>query len=169
MKNVDWINDLKIRGGWGKSGSLSDINPTNAYTLYGQQINQSFYDINGTSTNPAGGLYTQQYGNPATTWEKDILTNIGFDATLIHNRIDLTVEWYKKQVDGLLFVPVEPGTIGSAAIPYGNSGDVQNKGIDAAITYHGSAVNNKLKFDITGYVYLLSKQGREPSGRHTVF
>lgn len=150
MKNVDWINDLKIRGGWGKSGSLSDINPTNAYTLYGQQINQSFYDINGTSTNPAGGLYTQQYGNPATTWEKDILTNIGFDATLIHNRIDLTVEWYKKQVDGLLFVPVEPGTIGSAAIPYGNSGDVQNKGIDAAITYHGSAVNNKLKFDITG-------------------
>lgn len=150
MKNIDWINDLKIRGGWGKSGSLSDINPSNAYTLYGQQINQSYYDINGTSTNPAGGLYTQQYGNPATTWEKDILTNIGFDATLIHNKIDLTVEWYKKQVDGLLFVPVEPGTNGSAAVPFGNSGDVQNKGIDAAITYHGSAVNNKLKFDLTG-------------------
>ena len=150
MKDVYWLNDLKIRGGWGKSGSLSDINPTNAYTLYGQQVNQSYYDINGTSTTPAGGLYTQQYGNPATTWEKDILTNIGFDATLIHNKIDLTVEWYKKQVDGLLFVPVEPGTIGSAAVPYGNSGDVQNKGIDAAVTYHGSAVNNKLKFDITG-------------------
>jgi TonB-linked SusC/RagA family outer membrane protein len=150
MKNVDWINDLKIRGGWGKSGSLSDINPSNAYTLYGQQINQSYYDINGTSNSPAGGLYTQQYGNPATTWEKDILTNIGFDATLLHNKIDLSVEWYKKQVDGLLFVPVEPGTIGSAAVPFGNSGDVQNKGVDVALTYHGSAVNDKLKFDITG-------------------
>jgi TonB-linked SusC/RagA family outer membrane protein len=150
MRNIDWINDLKIRGGWGKSGSLSDINPTNAYTLYGQQINQSYYDINGTSTNPVGGLYTQQYGNPATTWEKDILTNIGFDATLIHNKIDLTIEWYKKQVDGLLFIPVEPGTNGAAADPFANSGNVQNTGIDAAVTYHGSAVNDKLKFDITG-------------------
>ena len=151
MKNIDWISDLKIRGGWGKSGSISDINPTNAYTLYGQQVNQSYYDINGTSSNPAAGLYTQQYGNPVTTWEKDILTNIGFDATLLHNKFDLTVEWYKKQVDGLLFIPVVPGTNGgSAAIPYNNSGDVQNTGIDAALTYHGSAVNNNLKFDITG-------------------
>jgi TonB-linked SusC/RagA family outer membrane protein len=150
MKNIDWISDLKIRGGWGKSGSLANINPTNAYTLYGQQINQSYYDINGTSTNPVGGLYTQQYGNPATTWEQDILTNVGFDATLLHNKFDLTVEWYRKRVNGLLFVPVEPGTAGAAAIPDGNSGDVQNTGIDAALTYHGSAVNEKLKFDITG-------------------
>lgn len=150
MKNIDWINDLKIRGGWGKSGSLSDINPTNAYTLYGQQINQSFYDINGTSSTPAAGVYTQAYGNPATTWEKDILTNIGFDATLFHNKIDLSIEWYKKQVDGLLFQPVEAGTAGPAIIPFGNSGNVQNKGIDAAVTYHGSALNNDLKFDITG-------------------
>ncbi|HEX3933136.1 MAG TPA: SusC/RagA family TonB-linked outer membrane protein, partial [Puia sp.] len=150
MKNIDWINDLKIRGGWGKSGSLSDINPTNPYTLYGQQINQSYYDINGTSTTPVGGVYTSQYGNPNTTWEKDILTNVGIDATLFHNKIDLSVEWYKKQVDGLLFQPVEPGTTGAPAIPFGNSGDVQNRGIDASVTYHGSAVNNTLKFDITG-------------------
>ena len=150
MKNVDWISDLKIRGGWGKSGSLSNINPTNAYTLYGQQVNQSFYDINGTSNNPVAGLYTSQYGNPNTTWEQDILTNVGFDATLIHNKFDLTVEWYKKRVNGLLFQPVEPGTNGPAAIPYANSGDVQNTGIDAAVTYHGSAIGNNLKFDITG-------------------
>src|SRR6185437_15499121 len=149
MKNINWINDLKIRGGWGKSGSLSDINPTNPYTLYGQQINQSFYDINGTSTTPAAGLYTLQYGNPATTWEKDILTNIGFDATLFHNRIYLSIEWYKKQVDGLLFQPVYPGTNGAAIDPFANSGDVENTGIDAAVTYHGSAVNNNLKYDIT--------------------
>ena len=78
MKDIDWINDLKIRGGWGKSGSISDIDPTNPYTLYGQVINQSYYDINGTSSNPAAGLYVSQYGNPATTWEKDIITNVGF-------------------------------------------------------------------------------------------
>ena len=109
MKNIDWINELKIRGGWGKSGSISNINPTNAYTLYGQQINQSYYDINGTSNSPAAGLYTSQYGNPATTWEKDIITNVGFDATLFQNKFDLTVEWYKKLVNGLLFQPGHTG------------------------------------------------------------
>lgn len=149
MKYIDWISDLKIRGGWGKSGSISDINPTNAYTLYGQQVNQSYYDINGTSNNPAAGLYVSQYGNLNTTWEKDILTNIGFDASLLHNKIDFSLEWYKKLIDGLLFIPVVPGTNGGALDPFTNSGDVQNTGIDASLTYHGS-VNNDLKFDVTG-------------------
>jgi TonB-dependent starch-binding outer membrane protein SusC len=149
MKDIDWIDDLKIRGGWGKSGSISDINPTNPYTLYSQVINQSYYDINGTSNNPAAGLYVSQYGNPATTWEKDILTNIGFDATLLHSRFDFSLEWYKKLIDGLLFIPVVPGTNGGASDPFTNSGDVQNTGIDASLTYHGM-VNKDLKFDITG-------------------
>lgn len=149
MKNIDWINDLKIRGGWGKSGSISNVVPTNAYTLYGQQINQSYYDINGTSNSPTAGLYVSQYGNPNTTWEKDILTNIGFDASLLANKIDFTLEWYKKLIDGLLFVPVVPGTNGGAVDPFDNSGDVQNTGIDAALTYHGIA-GNDIKFDITG-------------------
>jgi TonB-linked SusC/RagA family outer membrane protein len=149
MKDIDWINDLKIRGGWGESGSISDINPTNPYTLFGQQVNQSYYDINGTSNNPYAGLYVSQYGNPATTWEKDILTNIGFDATLFHNKIDLSLEWYKKLVDGLLFVGVVPRTNGGALDPFTNSGNVQNTGIDLALTYHGT-VNKDLKFDLTG-------------------
>jgi TonB-linked SusC/RagA family outer membrane protein len=149
MKNIDWISDLKIRGGWGKLGSISDINPTNAYTLYGQQVNQSYYDINGTSNNPAAGLYVSQYGNPYTTWEEDIETNIGFDASLFHNRIDFSLEWYKKLIDGLLFVPVVAAPNGGALDPFTNSGDVQNSGIDASLTYHGT-VNKDLKFDITG-------------------
>jgi TonB-dependent starch-binding outer membrane protein SusC len=149
MKDIDWINDLKLRGGWGEAGSISDINPTNPYTLFGQQVNQSYYDINGTSSNPQAGLYVSQYGNPNTTWEKDILTNIGFDATLFQNRIDFSLEWYKKLIDGLLFVPVVPGTNGGALDPFTNSGDVQNKGIDASLTYHGT-VNKDLKFDLTG-------------------
>ncbi len=149
MKNIDWISDLKIRGGWGKSGSISNINPTNAYTLYGQQVNQSYYDINGNSSNPAAGLYVSQYGNPNTTWEKDILTNIGFDASLLHNKIDFSLEWYKKLIDGLLFIPVVAAPNGGALDPFTNSGNVQNTGIDASLTYHGT-VNKDLKFDVTG-------------------
>jgi TonB-linked SusC/RagA family outer membrane protein len=149
MKSITWLNDLKIRGGWGKMGSISNVIPTNAYTLYGQAVNQSYYDINGTSNNPAAGLYTAQYGNQNTTWEKDILTNVGFDATIIRSKIDLTFEWYKKLISGLLFQPGFTGTNGGAADPYTNIGDISNDGIDMALTYHG-AIRHDLRFDITG-------------------
>ena len=149
MSELTWLNQFKIRGSWGKMGSLNNINPTNAYTLFGQQVNQSYYDINGTSQNPVAGLYTSQYGNPNTTWEQDIITDVGFDASFMNNRFDLSFDWYKKLVSGLLFVPVVPSTNGGALVPFTNSGDVQNTGIDLALTYHGT-VNKDLKFDITG-------------------
>jgi hypothetical protein len=149
MQNVSWLNELKIRGSWGKLGSISNINPTNAYTLYGQQINQSYYDINGTSNDPAAGLYVSQYGNPNTTWEQDIITDVGFDASLIKNKIDFSFDWYKKLISGLLFVPAVPGTNGGTLDPFLNSGDVQNTGIDMSLTYHGK-IQNDIRFDITG-------------------
>src|SRR5258708_8186087 len=149
MKNIDWISELKIRGGWGKLGSISNINPTNAFSLFGQQINQSYYDINGTSNTPVAGIYTSQYGNPNTTWEQDILTNIGFDASLLRNRIDFSFEWYKKLISGLLFIPQVPATNGGAVDPFLNSGNVQNTGVDMSLTYHG-AIHKDLRFDITG-------------------
>jgi TonB-dependent starch-binding outer membrane protein SusC len=149
MKNINWLDELKIRGGWGKLGSISNINPTNAYTLYGQQVNQSYYDINGNSSQPVAGLYVSQIGNPNTTWEQDILTNIGIDAAVLGNKFDLSIDWYKKLISGLLFVPAVPGTSGGTLKPFLNSGNVQNTGIDMALTYHGT-VNNDLRFDLTG-------------------
>ncbi len=148
MRDVSWLNLLKIRASWGQLGSISNINPTNAYTLYGQQINQSYYDINGNSHTPAAGLYVSQFGNPNTTWEQDIITDVGFDASLIKNKLDISFDWYKKLISGLLFVPAVPGTNGGALDPFLNSGNVQNTGIDAAVTYHGK-IKNDLRFDIT--------------------
>jgi TonB-linked SusC/RagA family outer membrane protein len=149
LRDANWLNEFKIRGSWGKLGSISNINPTNAYTLYGQQVNQSYYDINGTSHSPVAGLYTSQYGNPNTTWEQDIITDVGFDASVINNKFDISFDWYKKVISGLLFVPAVPGTNGGALDPFTNSGNVENTGIDLSLTYHGR-VNKDLNFDITG-------------------
>jgi TonB-linked SusC/RagA family outer membrane protein len=149
MKNIGWLDELKLRGGWGKLGSISNINPTNAFSLFGQQINQSYYDINGTSNNPVAGLYVSQYGNPATTWEKDILTNVGFDLTILKNKIDFSFEWYKKLISGLLNRSAVPGTNGGALDPFINFGNISNTGIDMALTYHGQ-VHKDIRLDITG-------------------
>lgn len=149
LENVSWINDLKIRGGWGKLGSISNISPTNAYTLFAQNPVISYYDIGGTSTSSTPGIYSSQVGNPFTTWEEDIITNIGFDATLFQNKLDVSIEWYKKSISGLLFQQSLPFTGGGALPPFVNSGNIENSGIDLALTYHGS-INNGLTYDITG-------------------
>jgi TonB-linked SusC/RagA family outer membrane protein len=147
MKNITWLSELKIRGGWGKLGTINNINPTNAYTLYGQQINQSYYDINGTSNSPMAGLYVSQYGNPKTSWEKDGVTNIGIDAALFQYRLEFSIDWYKKLITGLLDRPAAPGTNGGALDPFINSGNIQNTGVDMSVTYHG-AVKRDFRFDI---------------------
>ena len=149
MHNISWITDLKIRGGWGKLGSISNILSTNAYTLFGQAANQSYYDINGTSTSSSPGLYTSQYGNTNTTWEQDIITNIGLDASLFKSKIELTAELYQKKIKGLIFQPLTIGTGGGAALPFVNSGNIVNKGVDASVTYHGT-IKKDFRFDVTG-------------------
>src|SRR5207244_12970768 len=93
MKGISWLDELKIRGGWGKLGSISNINPTNAYTLFSQSAALSYYDINGTSSNPTQGVFASQLGNIKTTWEEDKVTNVGFDATILKNKFNLTLEW----------------------------------------------------------------------------
>lgn len=149
MPEISWLNDFKLRGGWGKLGSISNVSPTNAYTLFASNAVYSWYDINGSSTSPTQGLFTQQYGNPFTTWEEDIITNIGFDATLLKNKLELSFEWYKKDIKGLLF-PSAPAAqlVGSAIAPSVNFGNIENKGIDLAITYHGKV--NDFSYDVVG-------------------
>ena len=153
LKSVPFINDLKLRYSWGKLGSTSNVNATNPFNLYGSSAGRSFYDINGTSTAPTAGFFRSNIGNPTTTWEGDIISNIGFDATLFKNKLDLSFDWYKKKVSGLLFT--QSGTAadivftGDASLPKVNIGNMQNTGIDANATYHG-VIARDFKFDITG-------------------
>ena len=149
MKGVTWINELKLRGGWGKLGSLSNVNTQNAYTLFGQSAANSYYDIGGANNSAALGFYASRNGNTNTTWEEDVVTNIGFDAVLF-KKFDLSVEWYKKAINGLLFVPGNDITVaGGAAVPAVNAGNIENTGIDATLAYHGTADRNKVKFDVS--------------------
>jgi len=151
MKDVTWINDLKIRGGWGKLGSLSNVPLYNQYTLFNQFASNSYYDITGASTSSQLGLYNSQLAGPATTWEKDVTTNLGFDATILSNKLDVSFDWYNKSINGLLFRPSVPATVGGATPPFINLGNITNKGVELSVTYHGQA-GRDVKFDIGGEI-----------------
>lgn len=137
MEGITWMNNLKLKGSWGKLGSQNNVSPTNAFTLYNSNFGNSYYDINGTGS-IRQGFYQTNIGNLNTGWEEDIITNYGFDATLF-NKIDVSVERYKKQINGLLFPQPLPATTGGAAAPVINIGDIENKGWDVSATYRGKS------------------------------
>jgi len=160
LKGVSWINDLKIRGSYGEAGNNGNITGTNAYSTFKSGQGASYYGINGGLSSITQGFYNSQIGNPATTWETDKITDIGFDATLF-NHLDITVDWYKKKVSGLLFGQDLPSIVGGATPPTVNIGDVQNKGWDISATYHGRASKDfsySIGANITTYKSLILKE-----------
>jgi len=139
MKSATWIDFLKVRGSWGKMGSYGNVNPGNSYSQYAASPGNSYYDINGTSNSTVQGFYNSQIGSLVTGWEEDKISNFGVDAVVMNNKLDLSIEYYVKKINGLLFQDQAAATIGGAAPPSVNIGDVKNSGIDFSAKYHGSA------------------------------
>ncbi|MCW3119877.1 MAG: TonB-dependent receptor plug, partial [Chitinophagaceae bacterium] len=147
MKNVTFVDDLKLRGSYGILGSQANVNASNAFTLYGSGFGTSYYGITGTNTTTTPGFFQSSNGNPNTEWEKDVIVNVGMDATILNKQIDLSIEWYKKSINGLLFPQPLPATAGNASPPTVNVGDIQNKGLDFSAIYHGK-VSGDLTYNI---------------------
>jgi TonB-linked SusC/RagA family outer membrane protein len=149
MKNISWIQDLKLRGSYGVSGYNGNVNAKNPFTTFGSDAGGSYYPIDGSSSAAFAGYFANQTGNHKTTWESDKVANFGFDASLF-NHLDITLEYYKKNVTNLLFPVQLAGTVGGAGVPVVNIGAVQNKGFDFNATYHGAA--GDLRFNIGGNI-----------------
>lgn len=147
LKNVTFINDLKLRGSYGILGSQNNVSPDNAYTLFGSSARSSYYDIAGNNVGSQQGFYQTRIGNANTGWEENVITNIGLDATVLNNKLSFSVEYYKKSINGLLFTLPLPATVGSAAAPVVNIGDIRNKGFDIAATYR-AAVGKDLQLSV---------------------
>ncbi|HNP22307.1 MAG TPA: TonB-dependent receptor [Panacibacter sp.] len=153
MKGVSFINDLKLRASWGKLGTAGNVPATNPYNLYSTRLGRSAYDISGSSFSPYAGFFRSNVGNPSTTWEGDVITNFGIDASILKNKVDFTIEWYKKKVSGLLYGAQGPQWAslytGDANLPQVNIADNQNTGLDLSATYHAN-ITKDLKLDVTG-------------------
>lgn len=148
FKNVKGINSLKLRGSYGILGSISNVGALNQYTLYGGAGGSSYYDLFGTSNSTVMGFYATNLGNTSTGWERDRILDIGFDATVLNNKLDISFDWYEKSIDGLLFQDQAPAVVGvGSQLPQVNIGDMKNTGIDLSLNYRGK-VNNDLSYSI---------------------
>ncbi len=103
MDPITWVNDLKLRASWGKSGNDA-IPPGSQFGLI--RSNDPIYggyDLAGTNLSQILGAYASQIGNPGIHWETNITTNIGFDAAFLNNRITAGFNWFNRKTSDLLY------------------------------------------------------------------
>ena len=123
MKNVKWVDNLKLRLGWGLVGNQS----TGSYA-YGVTMAN-------TATAWGTGYYPANFANDNLKWESTKAWNAGIDLNVLNNRIEFILDVYLKKTDNLLMQAALPSYVinndymGMSA-PWVNTGSIQNKGIE---------------------------------------
>ena len=149
LQSATWIDDLKIRGGWGEMGNSNNVDPNNQYSLFSGNVGASSYDINGSNSNAIIGFRRSRIGNPNAQWETAVTQNIGFDGTFFNGRLDVIFDWWKKDTKDLLFTVPIPLTAGSnAAAPSVNVGQMLNRGLDLLVSTRGNLTGD-LTYELT--------------------
>ncbi|HXO73845.1 MAG TPA: SusC/RagA family TonB-linked outer membrane protein, partial [Puia sp.] len=129
--NFYWIDQLKIRGSYGKSGNLAGA-PFQYLTSYG--LNNS-YILGGTSPYQTQGIAENSQANPNITWETAKKTDIGLDAILWKGKLGFTIDYFHERRSDMLVKPnaVVPAEYG-IGISQVNEGIMENQGVDLSLT-----------------------------------
>jgi TonB-linked SusC/RagA family outer membrane protein len=149
LQGATWIDDMKIRGGWGQMGNSNNVDPNNQFSLFGGNVGASSYDITGSNSGAVIGFRRSRIGNPNAQWETAVTQNIGMDGTFFNGRLDVIFDWWKKDTKDLLFQVPIPLTAGSnAAAPSVNVGEMLNRGLDLLVSTRGN-LSTDLTYELT--------------------
>ena len=132
MKNVTWIDDLKLRGGWGQTGNQSGLGDYSYLALY--EIKRIQWFGTGGDPNAVPTRTKSILSNPELTWETTSQTNIGLDLTLLNNRLTFYVDYYYKLTHDLLMNMTLPSGSADANTMAFNGGEIENRGWEFAVS-----------------------------------
>lgn len=118
LENVSWLDNLRLRASYGITGN-SEISDFASRTLVGS----------GGQYLGGGALNISQLGNDLLTWEESETINLGLDGTLFNGRFIVTVDFWRKNSNALLFDTPLPIDSGFGSITR-NSGVIRNQGVD---------------------------------------
>ena len=125
--NIPWINDLKIRGNWGRLGnsSIGDWD-------YIGTINQSIVTVFGGAIVP--GATQVKLVNSGLVWETKETVNVGFDASFLNQRLTVSAEYYNsKTSDVLAETPIAISTGNQGGSPWKNAASLRNQGFEITL------------------------------------
>lgn len=128
----NWLDNLKLRVGYGETGSTSNISPYASTS----KIEQSYLTIGGEKITTYG--YSKEVANKKLTWERSKSWNIGLDAAFLNSRIDLSMDWYLTNTSNVIWhknLPVTGGAYNSTTqyLTNVNLAETRNKGIELTL------------------------------------
>src|SRR5690606_29264854 len=124
MDNVDFVDQLKIRGSYGEVGNDN---------LGDYFISQPRYSLTSNAGNPA--IIYSDIGNSSLKWETVESFDVALEFTLFNNFLDGTVEYYRKNSTDLLYDQPIALSNGLNTVPT-NIGDMYNSGFEVGLTTH---------------------------------
>jgi iron complex outermembrane receptor protein len=127
MENVNWLNDLKFRVGYGVTGNQAGLDPYKTLQLYG--TSGTYYDNGAWLT----AYKISQNANPNLKWEETAMFNIGLDFLLFNDRVNGTIEWYDKRTKDMLYTYRVPTPPYLHSDMMANVGDMKNTGVELAL------------------------------------
>jgi len=125
MKNVEWVNRLKLRASYGYTGSQG-------FSSYDAMPTFSYYT--GRSFNGSIGSYIVGLANESLKWQEKYDTNIGLDLSLFKNRLTGRFDYYVANTKGMVTNVTVPFTTGFNTY-VANLGETQNKGVELYLNY----------------------------------
>lgn len=142
LKNANWMDELKIRLGWGKTGQQDGIGNYNYFASY----NANVTNINGrypiSGVNDSGLLYRPDAYNQDLKWETTTTWNAGLDFNLFRNRVSGSVDYYyRKTTDLINTATVSAGSNFRNQVT-SNIGSLKNTGIEASLTVRPVVTQN---------------------------
>jgi TonB-dependent starch-binding outer membrane protein SusC len=178
LKNVAWISDLKVRGGYGEVGNEIPIGLFQYQALYAGPFQSN---VNGGGADNLGypfnkiyqtGIAPSQPANPKLKWETDKQTDIGVDAAFLHGALTFTADWFNRESKDFLLSLTAPAQTGFLVLTR-NVGSMSNKGFELTANYRGTVgrdfqygvgltwttIKNKLTSIASGTSYVLNLGG----------
>lgn len=166
MKDANWITNGKLRASWGQLGNQSGLGSnypfaltvaTNQYTVFGGLLNPGYAAVN--------------FALNDITWESTAMLDFGLDAGFLHNKLNVSFDWYKKQTNDILLNMAIPGVMGYSNSPKQNAGAVENIGWDLTLSHNNNIGNFNYKItgilsDVKNKITNLGGLGPQVSGVH---
>lgn len=125
MQGIKWLNDLKIRGGYGESGN-NRISDYAYFTTFGP------FNPYGLNNQPNPSIAPASLSNYFIQWETNVSRNLGIDATLFNNRVEIVVDLYKNSAEDLLLQAPLSTVLGYSS-KLKNIGATVNKGVEVQL------------------------------------
>jgi TonB-linked SusC/RagA family outer membrane protein len=162
IKNISWISNLKLTGGYGELG-----NQNIGTFQYASLIKLgSTYENNGYTFGGTGytGAAVYSLANPEIAWERTAMTNVSVDAGFLNNQLSTTLTWFNKNTKGMLLSPPVVGAAGSVSIPYQNIGTMNNHGVEFEVNYQGG---EKVKYSFGANASFIKNKVTKLNGEGT--